>query len=117
MQAAAENRSLQQAIQRNLMRQEECSVVERPDYVKNFEKPKLTEVKCIRGHWYLYHKVSYYDKERKQMRWKSGSIIGKITPEGLVPSKHRKKSAQSETADDTGAQAGCHCETHQTGKK
>ncbi len=64
-------------------------MVERPDYVKNYDKPKNTEIKHINGHWYLYEKIPYYDKAKKRMMWRSGKIIGKITPDGLVLSTHR----------------------------
>ncbi len=64
---------------------------ERPDYVKNFQKPKNTEIKYINGHWYLYEKYGVYDPISKKMRKKSGQIIGKVTPGGLKKSVHRKK--------------------------
>lgn len=62
---------------------------EKPEYVKNYAKQRNEEVKCINGHWYLYEREPYYNKEKGQTRRKSGRIIGKLTPDGLVPSKHR----------------------------
>lgn len=59
----------------------------RPEFVKNFSKPKNTEIKHINGHWYLYEKVSYYDKKSKRSRTKSGAMLGKITEAGFVPKK------------------------------
>ncbi len=47
-------------------------MVERPDYVKNFVKPKNSEIKGINGHWYLYEKFPYYDPVAKRMKWRSG---------------------------------------------
>ena len=67
---------------------------ERPDYVKNYEKEKNTEIKYISGKWYLYNRISVWDPIDKKRTKKSGSIIGKITPEGLVPSKHRKRTPE-----------------------
>lgn len=59
----------------------------RPEFVKNFSKPKNTEIKHINGHWYLYEKISYYDKKAKRPRTKSGAMLGKITETGFVPKK------------------------------
>jgi hypothetical protein len=33
---------------------------ERPDFVKDFVKPKNTEIKYIGGKWYLYERASQY---------------------------------------------------------
>ena len=67
--------------------------IERPEYIKNFVKPKNTEIKYITGNWYLYNKSSVWDPVYKKKIKKSGSIIGKITPTGLVESKRKKKEA------------------------
>ncbi len=77
---------------------------ERPDYVQNFEKPKNTEIKYITGNWYLYNRESTWDPVTKRKIKRSGSIIGRITPEGLVPSKHRKGAAEEKSpAGETAA--------------
>ena len=31
-------------------------MMEKPDYIINFERPANTEIKYIRGHWYLYER-------------------------------------------------------------
>ena len=36
-------------------------MVEKPDYVLNFVRPANTEIKYIRGHWYLYERSNVYD--------------------------------------------------------
>ena len=78
-------------------------MVERTEYVKNYDKPKNSEIKHINGHWYLYEKTPYYDKVKKRMMWRSGKIIGKITPDGLVLSTHRApKPAPGNEADANG---------------
>ena len=81
---------------------------EKPEYVKNYVKQKHEEIKYIRGHWYVYERQAYYDKEKKQTRRKSGRIIGTLTPDGLVPSKHRtSKDAQvAESAAGAGTIGG-----------
>ena len=62
---------------------------EKPDYVKNFRKPKNTEIKHIGRYYYLYERSSTYDPETKKMRKKSGKCLGRITENGLVPSREK----------------------------
>ena len=62
---------------------------ERPDYVQNFEKPAGTEIKHIGGNWYLYERSYVYDPTIRRSRKVSGSCLGKITADGLVPSRKR----------------------------
>ncbi len=70
---------------------------EKPDYIKNYDKPKNTEFKNVKGNWYLYEKTSTYDPVRKKARKKSGHIIGRVTPDGtLHPSTHRQVKKSSE---------------------
>lgn len=38
-------------------------MAERPGWVKEFDRPRGTEIKHIRGHWYLYERRSVYDPE------------------------------------------------------
>jgi hypothetical protein len=49
----------------------------RPDFVRNFIKPKNTEIKLISGQWYLYERASKYDPETSKM-------LGSITEQGFV---------------------------------
>ncbi len=60
---------------------------ERPDYVKNFSKPKNTEIKHINGRWYLYERATSYDPVTKKSTKTSGKMIGTITEDGFVPKK------------------------------
>lgn len=39
-------------------------MIEKPDFILNFHKPENTEIKHIRGHWYLYE----LDISRKVIR-------------------------------------------------
>lgn len=75
------------------------STLEKPDFVANFIKPEGTEIKHIGNGWYLYNRSYVYDPNTKRSRKKSGKIIGKITPDGLVPSK-RNTQSKSLTIDD-----------------
>lgn len=65
--------------------------MEKPDYVVNFIRPANTEIKFIRGHWYLYERSSVYDPQLGRSRKKSGKILGSITEHGLVPSRARRE--------------------------
>ena len=50
-----------------------------------------TELRCIRGKYYLYEGKSFYDKRKKKTRKKTGAYLGMITEnEGLVPSRRRQ---------------------------
>ena len=64
---------------------------ERPDWVKAFERPAGTEIKHIKGHWYLYEVSSHYDPRTKRSRKRSGRCLGAITEDGLVPSVSREE--------------------------
>lgn len=67
-------------------------MMEKPYYVANFVKPVNTEIKYIRGHWYLYERSNVYDPQIGRSRKKSGKILGSITEQGLVPSKTRQEN-------------------------
>lgn len=71
-------------------------MTEKPDFVLNFSKPKNTEIKGIRGNWYLYERLSKYDPVKKRSKKISGKCLGKLTPEGLVPTKRRLTSIASQ---------------------
>ena len=59
----------------------------KPIWIEQFARPAGTEIKHIGTHWYLYERLSVYDKERKRKRKKSGRCLGAITESGLSPSK------------------------------
>lgn len=62
-------------------------MTEKPTWVAQFPRPAGTEIKHIGNHWYLYERLSVYDKERKRKRKKSGRCLGAITEGGLKPSR------------------------------
>ena len=62
---------------------------EKPDYVKNFDRPKNTEIKYINGHWYLYERSSRYDPKTKKMHKVSGQMLGSVTEDGFKPKRQR----------------------------
>ena len=68
---------------------------EKPDFVKSFPRPKNTEIKCIQNKWYLYERFSKYDPVKKRSQKVSGSCLGRITEDGLVPTKRRLVDADS----------------------
>lgn len=59
-----------------------------PEWV-TAHKQKGTEVKCINGNYYLYSVSSHWNTQKVRPEKKSGSIIGRITPEGIVASVRR----------------------------
>ena len=86
-------------------------MAEKPDYVLNFPRQKNTEIKKIGNNWYVYERFSKYDPIIKRSRKVSGKCLGKITPDGLVPTKRRlvsevgaeKPSAQVSDVVEAGA--------------
>ena len=60
---------------------------DKPIWIEQFARPAGTEIKHIGNHWYLYERLSVYDKARKRKRKKSGQCLGAITENGLSPSK------------------------------
>lgn len=61
-----------------------------PQWALVHRKPG-TELRLIRGKYYLYEYKTVYDKNRKGPRKISGKVIGRITEqEGLIPSGKRK---------------------------
>lgn len=58
-----------------------------PEWVLAHKKPG-TELRMIRGKYYVYACTSKYDKENKRAKKKTGPYLGKITEaEGFVPKK------------------------------
>ena len=53
-------------------------------------KRKGTELRLIKGHYYLYEVSSKWNPEKKRTQKISGKILGKITPEGFVESKRQQ---------------------------
>ena len=60
---------------------------ERPYFVRNFVKPKNTEIKYINGNWYLYERATRYNPETGKSTKVSGKMLGSITEQGLVEKK------------------------------
>jgi len=56
-----------------------------PEWVLKHRKPG-TEIKCIKGYYYVYEVSSVWDPEKKRPRKISGALLGKITKDqGFVP--------------------------------
>lgn len=54
-----------------------------------------TELRLIKGNVYLYSYTTHWDKESKRNYKKTGPIIGRITPDGVLhPSKRREKAVK-----------------------
>ncbi len=71
--------------------------VNHPQWALDQKKPG-TELRCIRGKYYLYECSSFYDKELKKTRKKTGKYLGMITEgKGLVPPRKRQVEIENET--------------------
>lgn len=55
-----------------------------PDWVLQ-HRQKGQEIKRIGTCYYLYEVSSFYDKEKKKTRKKSGTYLGRITEDGFIP--------------------------------
>ena len=63
-----------------------------PPEIARHRKPG-TQIKCIRGKYYLQRVTSRWDKEAKRVRKVVLEHLGMVTPEGLVPKKTRRVAA------------------------
>ena len=64
----------------------------RPEWVLKHKKPG-TEIRLIKGHYYMYAISSKWDSDKKRPVKKTLGILGKITRTGFVESdKHRLKT-------------------------
>ena len=59
--------------------------MEHPDWVLK-HKRKGTELRFIRGTYYLYEVKSRWNPEKKRAQKITGRLLGKITPNGFIPS-------------------------------
>lgn len=60
-----------------------------PDWVLA-QRRKGTAIHHINGHYYLYEVSSQWDPAKKRPQRKTGKILGRITPEGLIASGQRR---------------------------
>lgn len=60
-----------------------------PDWVEKHKK-KGTAVNVVRGNYYLYKIKSQWDPAKKRARKITEAYLGKITPNGVVASKHER---------------------------
>lgn len=80
-------------------------MTEHPQWALAYKRPG-TELRCIRGKYYLYECTSFYDKEKKKSRKKTGAYLGVITEDkGLVPPRKKlveieEKELQDQVAKD-----------------
>lgn len=62
-----------------------------PDWALSHKRPG-TELRLIRGHYYLYEVTSKWNPQKKRSQKITGKLLGKITQEGFVESDKRKLS-------------------------
>ncbi len=71
-----------------------------PQWALDQKRPG-TELRCIRGKYYLYECSSFYDKEKKKTRKKTGAYLGMVTQEkGLVPPRRRQVEIENRTVEE-----------------
>ena len=75
-----------------------------PEWVEKQRKPG-TSIHCIRGKYYLYEVSSVYDKEKKRARAITGTYLGRITEEGLVPPRAKQQENSKYSVKEFGASA------------
>ena len=74
-------------------------VANHPQWALNQKRPG-TELRCIRGKYYLYECSSFYDKEKKKTRKKTGAYLGIVTEDrGLVPPRRRQVEIENEKVE------------------
>ncbi len=83
----------------------------RPAFVLNYKKPKNTEIKFIKGKWYLYERFSKYDSTVKRSRKVSGKMLGSITAEGFVPRKIKASQFKELEVKEYGASNYFNCKS------
>ena len=65
-----------------------------PPEIARFRQ-KGTEIKCIRGHYYLQRVTSRWDKQARKVRKITLGYLGRVTPEGVIPRKTRRIPADA----------------------
>lgn len=75
-----------------------------PQWALDQKKPG-TELRLIRGKYYLYEYKTVYDQSRKGPRKISGKLLGSVTEKGFVPSKTRMLEKQ--TVNQIESKPGC----------
>ncbi len=79
-----------------------------PQWALDQKRPG-TELRRIRGKYYFYECSSFYDKEKKKTRKKTGAYLGMVTEDRrLVPPRRRQVEIENETVEK-GASSGKIC--------
>ena len=58
-----------------------------PDWVLRHKRAK-TEIRCIKGRYYLYEVSSKWDRKLKRSKKITGAYLGSITREGFKPKRN-----------------------------
>lgn len=69
-----------------------------PDWVRR-HKTENVEIQVKGSHYYAYTKVSVQDPATGRWIRKTGAYLGKVTPGGLVPAKHRRERPRPRILD------------------
>lgn len=68
-----------------------------PEWVEKQKRPG-TNISCIHGKYYLYEATSVWDPQIKRARKKTGKYLGRITENGLIPPKTKRRPATESSA-------------------
>ena len=71
-----------------------------PEWVTK-HKQKGTNIAHINGHYYLYTVTSTWNKDKKRAQKITKQYLGKITPQGLTPPKHKHQPQTTPTTTPT----------------
>ncbi len=66
-----------------------------PPEIARFRQ-KGTQIKFVRGHWYLQRVTSKWDKQAKKVRKVTLGYVGRVTPEGVIPRRTRRVPADAQ---------------------
>ena len=74
---------------------------EHPDWALKQKKPG-TELRYIRGNYYLYGVSSKWDKAKKRAQKVTGKILGNVTENGFIESNRRKLLEEKSQIENAG---------------
>jgi len=78
-----------------------------PEWVEK-QKKQGYDIKEIKGNYYMYERKSRWDKQKKKAVKVTGAYIGKVTPEGVIPTRPRLDMTKPVYSYELGASAYLH---------
>ena len=81
-------------------------MAERPGWAGDFDRPKGTEARRMRGNWYPCERSWRHDPKTGRSRKVSGRRLGKTVPKGLTSGAGRAARAKAPAVSDV-VEVGC----------